>query len=155
MESRRRALTPEPPRTWRFTHEEHRELHRRQQELRPGARPRRRHLPRPPGETVALLGPNGAGKSTAVDLMLGLPGPTRARSPYSAPRRTARSRRAGWGDADVLAAARGHGTIAHIAHEFSLSPGTVRNHLSAAIQKLGAQTRTKAVEIAEQKGRLV
>jgi two-component system, NarL family, response regulator DesR len=33
-----------------------------------------------------------------------------------------------------------------------LSPGTVRNHLSAAIQKLGARNRAEAVEIAQQKG---
>lgn len=37
-----------------------------------------------PGEVVALLGPNGAGKSTTVDLILGLSGPTRARSACSA-----------------------------------------------------------------------
>jgi two-component system, NarL family, response regulator DesR len=33
-----------------------------------------------------------------------------------------------------------------------LSPGTVRNHLSAAIQKLGARNRAEAVQIAERKG---
>ena len=33
-----------------------------------------------------------------------------------------------------------------------LSPGTVRNHLSAAIQKLGARNRGEAVQIAQQKG---
>jgi len=33
-----------------------------------------------------------------------------------------------------------------------LSQGTVRNHLSAAIQKLGARNRAEAVEIAERKG---
>jgi hypothetical protein len=31
-------------------------------------------------------------------------------------------------------------------------PGTVRNHLSAAIQKLGARNRAEAVQIAERKG---
>ncbi|WP_245647153.1 response regulator transcription factor [Microtetraspora niveoalba] len=53
---------------------------------------------------------------------------------------------------DVLAAARGHGTIADIARGLHLSSGTVRNHLSAAIQKLGARTRAEAVETAEGKG---
>jgi len=33
-----------------------------------------------------------------------------------------------------------------------LSSGTVRNHLSAAIQKLGARNRAEAVQIAERKG---
>ncbi|GAA4230687.1 two-component system response regulator DesR [Streptosporangium album] len=53
---------------------------------------------------------------------------------------------------DVLAAARGHGTIADIGRDLYLSPGTVRNHLSAAIQKLGARTRTEAIDIASSKG---
>ena len=34
----------------------------------------------------------------------------------------------------------------------SVSAGTVRNHLSAAIQKLGARIRAEAVQIAERKG---
>ncbi|GAA4556575.1 response regulator transcription factor [Planotetraspora kaengkrachanensis] len=58
-------------------------------------------------------------------------------------------------EAEVLAAARGHGTIADIAKDLYLSAGTVRNHLSAAIQKLGARTRTEAIEIAQSKGWLV
>ncbi len=33
-----------------------------------------------------------------------------------------------------------------------LSQGTVRNHLSAAIQKLGARNRAEALQIAERKG---
>jgi two-component system, NarL family, response regulator DesR len=33
-----------------------------------------------------------------------------------------------------------------------LSAGTVRNHLSAAIQKLGARNRAEAVQIAGRKG---
>ena len=50
-----------------------------------------------PGETVALLGPNGAGKSTTLDLVLGLPSPTRARSRVfgAATRRGRRRRRVG------------------------------------------------------------
>jgi two-component system, NarL family, response regulator DesR len=34
----------------------------------------------------------------------------------------------------------------------SLSEGTVRNHLSTAMQKLGAQNRMEAARLAEQKG---
>ncbi|MEV4310836.1 response regulator transcription factor [Actinocrispum sp. NPDC049592] len=55
-------------------------------------------------------------------------------------------------ETEVLAAARGHGTIAEMAKGMHLSPGTVRNHLSAAIQKLGARTRAEALQIAESKG---
>jgi two-component system response regulator DesR len=53
---------------------------------------------------------------------------------------------------DVLAAAKTHGTAAEIAGSLYLSEGTVRNYLSAAIQKLGAHNRADAVRIAEEKG---
>jgi len=53
---------------------------------------------------------------------------------------------------DVLAAAKAHGTAAEIAGSLYLSEGTVRNYLSAAIQKLGAHNRTDAIRIAEDKG---
>jgi two-component system, NarL family, response regulator DesR len=47
----------------------------------------------------------------------------------------------------------GHvGTIAEIAAQLSLSEGTVRNHLSSAIQKLGARNRAEAGRIASEKG---
>jgi two-component system response regulator DesR len=55
-------------------------------------------------------------------------------------------------EAEVLAAARGHAAIADLATRLHLSQGTVRNHLSAAIQKLGARNRAEAVQIAERKG---
>jgi two-component system, NarL family, response regulator DesR len=55
-------------------------------------------------------------------------------------------------ETDVLAAAAGHETIAVVAARLSLSPGTVRNHLSAAIQKLGARNRADAAQIAHEKG---
>jgi two-component system response regulator DesR len=55
-------------------------------------------------------------------------------------------------ETEILAASRGHGTIAEMARGMHLSPGTVRNHLSAAIQKLGARTRAEALQIAESKG---
>ena len=55
-------------------------------------------------------------------------------------------------EGEVLAAAAGHDAIADIAARLHLSPGTVRNHLSAAIQKLGARNRAEAVQMAQQKG---
>jgi two-component system response regulator DesR len=55
-------------------------------------------------------------------------------------------------ETDVLAAAAGHEAIAVIAAGLHLSPGTVRNHLSAAIQKLGAHNRADAAQIAQEKG---
>ncbi len=55
-------------------------------------------------------------------------------------------------EAEVLAAAAGHDAIADIAARLHLSNGTVRNHLSAAIQKLGARNRAEAVQLAQQKG---
>jgi len=53
---------------------------------------------------------------------------------------------------DVLMAARTGATIAEIADELFLSQGTVRNHLSAAIQKLGVQNRIEAARLAEERG---
>jgi two-component system response regulator DesR len=52
----------------------------------------------------------------------------------------------------LLKDAAGHDAITDIAGRLHLSPGTVRNHLSAAIQKLGARNRAEAVEIAQRKG---
>jgi two-component system, NarL family, response regulator DesR len=42
--------------------------------------------------------------------------------------------------------------VAEIAAAMSLSEGTVRNHLSAAIQKVGARNRAEAARIARDKG---
>jgi two-component system response regulator DesR len=53
---------------------------------------------------------------------------------------------------EILAASREVATIAEIAGRLFLSEGTVRNHLSAAIQKLEARNRAEAARIAEQKG---
>jgi two-component system, NarL family, response regulator DesR len=55
-------------------------------------------------------------------------------------------------ETDVLAAAAGHDAISEVAGRLHLSPGTVRNHLSAAMQKLGARNRAEAVQIAQRKG---
>lgn len=53
---------------------------------------------------------------------------------------------------DVLVAATRGASIAEIAGSLYLSEGTVRNYLSAAIQKTGARNRTEAVRIAMEKG---
>jgi two-component system response regulator DesR len=53
---------------------------------------------------------------------------------------------------ETLAAASQGASIAEIAAALVLSEGTVRNYLSTAIQKLGAQNRIEAAHIAEQKG---
>jgi two-component system response regulator DesR len=53
---------------------------------------------------------------------------------------------------EVLAAALPGMSLEDIAFRLSLSEGTVRNHLSVAIQKLGAHNRIEAAHLAEQKG---
>jgi two-component system, NarL family, response regulator DesR len=53
---------------------------------------------------------------------------------------------------EVLSASRRHATVAELAAALYLSPGTVRNHLSSAMQKLDARNRTEAVRLAEEKG---
>ena len=53
---------------------------------------------------------------------------------------------------EVLSAALFGASLADIAAHLFLSEGTVRNHLSMAMQKLGAQNRMEAARLAEQKG---
>jgi two-component system response regulator DesR len=53
---------------------------------------------------------------------------------------------------EVLAAARRHATVAELADALFLSPGTVRNHLSAAMQKLDTRNRAEAIKVAEENG---
>ncbi len=53
---------------------------------------------------------------------------------------------------DVLRVASSGGTIADVARNLSLSQGTVRNHLSAAMGKTGARTRAEAARLAEERG---
>jgi len=53
---------------------------------------------------------------------------------------------------EVLRAVDVSGTAADIARRVHLSPGTVRNYLSSAMQKLGAGTRTEAVNMARDRG---
>jgi two-component system response regulator DesR len=53
---------------------------------------------------------------------------------------------------EVLRASLSGASIADIAGSLYLSEGTVRNHLSVAIQKLGARNRIEAARLAEDKG---
>jgi two-component system, NarL family, response regulator DesR len=53
---------------------------------------------------------------------------------------------------EVILACREQPTVADIAAALHLSPGTVRNHLSAAMTKLGAHNRAEALRIAQDKG---
>ena len=53
---------------------------------------------------------------------------------------------------DVLKASLNGASIAEIAAKLVVSEGTVRNHLSTAIQKLGVHNRIEAARLAEAKG---
>jgi two-component system, NarL family, response regulator DesR len=53
---------------------------------------------------------------------------------------------------DVLAASHDGAAIAEIAAALFLSEGTVRNYLSACIQKTGARNRAEALRVAEERG---
>ena len=53
---------------------------------------------------------------------------------------------------DVLNAARDGATVSEIAAALFLSEGTVRNYLSACIQKTAARNRAEAIRIAEARG---
>jgi two-component system, NarL family, response regulator DesR len=53
---------------------------------------------------------------------------------------------------DVLRASSDGASIADIATQFYLSEGTVRNHISTAIQKLNVQNRIEAAHLAKEKG---
>lgn len=55
-------------------------------------------------------------------------------------------------ETEVLRAARDGASVAAVAAHLHLSPGTVRNHLSAAIGKTGAVNRAAAVREAERQG---
>lgn len=55
-------------------------------------------------------------------------------------------------ETEVLGAARAGQSVADLAAELHLSEGTVRNHLSAAIQKVGARSRAEAARLAEENG---
>src|SRR5205814_450200 len=53
---------------------------------------------------------------------------------------------------EVLSASLSAASLADIATRLFLSEGTVRNHLSVAMHKLGARNRMEAALLAEQKG---
>lgn len=53
---------------------------------------------------------------------------------------------------EVLQASTAGASVASVAEALFLSKGTVRNHLSAAIKKLGARNRVEAARRAESKG---
>ncbi len=53
---------------------------------------------------------------------------------------------------EVLGAARDQATVTDIAEVLHLSGGTVKNHLSVIINKLGARNRSDAVRIAQDQG---
>ena len=55
-------------------------------------------------------------------------------------------------ETQVLAASADGSSVALVARRLFLSEGTVRNHLSAAIQKLNARNRAEAARIAQEKG---
>ncbi len=55
-------------------------------------------------------------------------------------------------ECDVLRASLAGASIADIASQLYLSEGTVRNHISAAIQKLNAHNRMEAAQLAKGKG---
>jgi two-component system response regulator DesR len=55
-------------------------------------------------------------------------------------------------EAEVLISAADGASIADVARRLFLSEGTVRNHLSSAIQKLDARNRMEAIRVAEEKG---
>jgi two-component system response regulator DesR len=53
---------------------------------------------------------------------------------------------------EVLALSADGASVEAVAHSLHLSSGTVRNHLSIAIQKVGARNRIEAARLAEEKG---
>ena len=57
-----------------------------------------------------------------------------------------------WREREILMSSASGSNIADIATSLHLSEGTVRNHLSSAIQKLGARNRFEAARAAEAKG---
>jgi two-component system, NarL family, response regulator DesR len=93
----------------------------------------------PPGELASAIRRSLQGERV-VDPQLALAALSDGSSPL-----TERERQ-------VLAATHRGASIPEIARTLFLSEGTVRNHLSAAIQKLYARNRADAARLAEQKG---
>jgi two-component system, NarL family, response regulator DesR len=53
---------------------------------------------------------------------------------------------------EVLAVTAGGGTVKEVATQLALSPGTVRNHLSRILTKIGARSRIEAIRMAHESG---
>jgi two-component system response regulator DesR len=93
----------------------------------------------PAGELAAAIRRALAGERV-IDAGLAAAALTEGPSPLSARER------------EVLAATADGSTVADVAGRLFLSEGTVRNYLSAAIQKVGARNRVEAVNTAREKG---
>ena len=93
----------------------------------------------PPAELAAAIRRTAKGEKV-VDSQLALAALSEGSSPL-----TPRER-------DVLAMSRTGASVEEVARTLHLTNGTVRNHLSIAIQKLNAHNRTEAARIAEEKG---
>src|SRR5262249_34726651 len=93
----------------------------------------------PPEELAAAVRKAGAGEQV-IDSKLAIAALQEGSSPL-----TPRER-------DVLALSVRGATVDEVARQLHLTRGTVRNHLSIAIQKLRARNRAEAARIAEEKG---
>ncbi|HET7465706.1 MAG TPA: response regulator transcription factor [Candidatus Dormibacteraeota bacterium] len=93
----------------------------------------------PPAELAAAIRRTAKGERV-VDPQLALAALSEGSSPL-----TARER-------DVLAMSVRGASVEEVARSLHLTNGTVRNHLSIAIQKLNARNRVEAARIAEEKG---
>ena len=93
----------------------------------------------PPAELAAAIRKTARGEKV-VDPQLALAALSEGSSPL-----TPRER-------DVLAMSVRGATVEEVARSLHLTNGTVRNHLSIAIQKLNARNRLEAARIAEEKG---
>ncbi len=93
----------------------------------------------PPGELASAIRRTARGERV-IDSQLAVAALSEGSSPL-----TPRER-------DVLALSTRGESVEAIARALHLTNGTVRNHLSIAIQKLNARNRTEAARIAEEKG---
>jgi two-component system response regulator DesR len=93
----------------------------------------------PPDELAAAIRRTARGEKV-IDMQLAVAALSEGSSPL-----TSRER-------DVLAMSTHGASVEEIARSLHLTNGTVRNHLSIAIQKLNARNRVEAAHIAEEKG---
>ena len=93
----------------------------------------------PPAELAAAIRRTARGEKV-IDAQLAVTALSEGSSPL-----TPRER-------DVLAMSTRGASVEEIARTLHLTTGTVRNHLSIAIQKLNARNRVEAARIAEEKG---